>query len=164
MSFQEQSNLQSSRRATRGTSPLAPISSFPNSTAPMVQFGFVAFLLIAYLHPSMLWTPELPGEFAPLAVPISLLMTGMWFAFGWRILRLSRLAPVGASLTYAIGRGSHLLYRWYSAGEAEDAAIMLVSVVLMAGLLVSGRAAFRARRAHRHKPQATHPDLPPGSR
>ncbi len=112
----------------------------------MVQFGFAACLFIAYLHPSMLWTPELPGELAALAVPISVVMTGMWLAFGWRILRLSRIAPVGASVTYAIGRGGHLLYRWYSAGEAEDLAIIVVSLLLMVALLASARAAFRIRR------------------
>ncbi len=156
MSFQAQSTAQSFQPAKRGTSSLACFPRVSPETVRMLWLGFCACLLIAYLHPSMLWTPELPAQLAPLAVPISVLMTGMWIAFGWRILRLSRLAPVGASLTYAIGRGGHLFYRWYSAGEVENLAMILMSIVLMAGLLVSAGAVFRAhfarRRGHRTGP------------
>lgn len=153
MSLQEQSSARFFQPVRHGNSSPARSARMPaDVTARTPWLGFFACLLIAYLHPSMLWTPELPGQFAPLAVPVSLVLTGMWIAFGWGILRLSRLAPLGASITYALGRGGHLLYRWQSAGELEDVAIILVSLVLMTGLLISARAAFTAHARRRVAP------------
>jgi hypothetical protein len=110
------------------------------------RLGVIACALIVYLHPTMLWSSELPGHVRIIGVVLSVWSAAMWFALALAIYRLQPLAPILALCIYVVARAGHLLYGTMGFGTSEDVPTLLVTTILIGFLSVSVYGAVQHQR------------------
>jgi hypothetical protein len=111
------------------------------------RLGLPACLLIAYLHPTMLWTNELPIHIRLFGVVLSVVGAAIWFALGLAIYRLQPIAPAIALFVYLAARFGHVIYARLGHGAEEDIVTLAVTgaVVLLLSVSVYGTLERRRR-------------------
>lgn len=111
------------------------------------RLGLPACLLIAYFHPTMLWTKELPMHVRLFGVILSVAGAAFWFALGLSIYRLQPAAPAIALFVYLAARFGHMGYSRLGHGVEEDIVTLAITgaVILLLCASVYGTVERRRR-------------------